>query len=78
MKPYESTESAALYQEKKTKTNKSALRVDIEAAHGLCLLSGYIPFNSQQIYDSSIQLVEFWLYCRNAFIKYKPRSWLPC
>jgi len=61
MKPTASTESAALNQEnnKKTRTDKSALRVDIEAAHGFCLLSGYIPFNSQQIYDSGIQLVEF-------------------
>lgn len=56
MKPTVQTHSEALYQGKKGKT---ALWFGIETTHGLCLLSGYIPFSSQQIYDSSTQLVEF-------------------
>jgi len=58
MKPTVQTHAEALYQGKKGKT---ALWFGIETTHGLCLLSGYIPFSSQQIYDSSTQLVEFWL-----------------
>ena len=50
MKPTASTESAALYK----KNGKSAFPVDIEAARGLCLLSGYISFSSRKIYDSSL------------------------